>query len=273
MKTDSFNFFHVPGLPGLELVKGVNVTHSFPRHAHRNYCIGIIDKGCRSYFSKGTTNYIAAGGTLWINPDEVHTCNTIDGKGHSYRMLCLEVNYFHQLLVKYLNKKQNTPLYFRTKITENTCIYKALTDLFTLLEASASTLEKESKLLATLGVLSQGQDYMTVFPHCNESRAITLIREYLETNYMENVSIDQLTKMTGLSPSYLIRLFGKDVGLSPHNFQSQIRIKQAKFKLLQGGSIIDIALETGFTDQSHFTRFFKRMIGVTPGEYVHKHTN
>jgi AraC-like DNA-binding protein len=60
----------------------------------------------------------------------------------------------------------------------------------------------------------------------------------------------------------------KKVGLSPHNFQTQIRLKQAKAKLLQGQSIIDVALETGFVDQSHFTRFFKRMIGVTPGEYM-----
>jgi hypothetical protein len=81
--TDNFNFYRVPDLPGLELVKGVNVTHSFPRHAHRNYCIGIIDTGCRSCFSNGTTNNISAGGVLWINPGEVHTCNTADEKSRT----------------------------------------------------------------------------------------------------------------------------------------------------------------------------------------------
>jgi AraC-like DNA-binding protein len=270
--TGIYNFYHVPGLSGVELVRGMNVIHSFPRHAHRYYCIGIIDQGLRKYSSGSRTETIGAGSSLWINPDEVHACNPVDKKGHYYRILCLKPDYFKRLFsgnartLDFDENRQNN-LFFKTNIIKNQALYYQLAILFTTLEQSGSILEKESALLQSFACLLQGDGFLIHSPIKNESNAIYTVRDFLELHYMENVSIDQLVTLTGLSPYYLIRLFQNKVGLSPHYYQTQIRIKQAKRKLVQGESIVDVALETGFNDQSHFTKFFKRLTGLTPGEY------
>jgi AraC-like DNA-binding protein len=262
------NFYQVSELPGLELVKGMNVIHSFPRHSHRKYCIGIVDKGCRRFLNTNGEDYQTTEDILAINPDEVHTCGAVDNVGHTYRMLCLDPDYFGKLLPNQDRTGKKTPFFFTTKLFANPYLVKKLSYLFSILEESISVLKKESALLDTFEALILTQGYTASAPLGNEPGSIKLVREYLETNYAENVTSDQLSQLAKLSPYHLISVFREKTGLSPHAFQIQIRVKQAKIKLLQGQPIIDTALATGFVDQSHFTRFFKRMVGVTPGEFV-----
>jgi AraC-like DNA-binding protein len=58
--------------------------------------------------------------------------------------------------------------------------------------------------------------------------------------------------------------------MSPHEYLVHIRIKRAKALLAQHSPLLDVALETGFVDQSHLTKHFKRRVGVTPGRYAHR---
>ena len=73
----------------------------------------------------------------------------------------------------------------------------------------------------------------------------------------------------GLSPFYFQRLFLKETGLSPHEYLVHFRLKKARELLIRGSSIAGAVYDTGFVDQSHFSRAFKRFVGVTPGEYVY----
>jgi AraC-like DNA-binding protein len=96
------------------------------------------------------------------------------------------------------------------------------------------------------------------------------VREYLEAQYTENISLDAIARIANLSPFYLIRTFRKCTGLPPHEYLTQIRIARAKTLLAQGNAISQVADNTGFADQSHLTRYFKRIVGVTPGQYQHR---
>jgi transcriptional regulator GlxA family with amidase domain len=66
----------------------------------------------------------------------------------------------------------------------------------------------------------------------------------------------------------LLRSFTKQNGISPYSYLESIRIGKAKKLLEQGIAPIDVAIQTGFTDQSHFTNFFKKFIGLTPKQYM-----
>lgn len=101
-----------------------------------------------------------------------------------------------------------------------------------------------------------------------ERTAVRRARDYLTDNYAENVSLERLSSVARLSPFYLSRVFCAELGLPPHAFQTQVRVNQAKRLLCQGLSAATVASETGFADQSHLTRHFKRLVGVPPGEYV-----
>jgi AraC-like DNA-binding protein len=82
------------------------------------------------------------------------------------------------------------------------------------------------------------------------------------------VSLQQLARLTGLSAYHLNRSFCRKLGMPPHEYQVQARIVKAKVLLRQGRSISETASLVGFVDQSHFTRHFKRSVGITPGRFL-----
>ena len=104
-------------------------------------------------------------------------------------------------------------------------------------------------------------------PESEQSAEAKAICEFLEQNYMQNITLNDLCKLTGLSKYYLLRSFTMQKGISPYSYLETIRINHAKKLLEQGATPIDTAFQTGFTDQSHFSNFFKKFIGLTPGQY------
>lgn len=87
-------------------------------------------------------------------------------------------------------------------------------------------------------------------------------------HFAESLSLEDLSRVALLSPFYLQRLFLKNTGVSPHEYLIESRIERARGLLLEGRSIASVAADTGFVDQSHFTRSFKRVVGIAPGRYI-----
>jgi AraC-like DNA-binding protein len=85
--------------------------------------------------------------------------------------------------------------------------------------------------------------------------------------FSEHIYLDQLCRQTNLSKSTLLRTFTKSKGVTPYSYLQNIRIGEAKKLLEQGVPPVEAALQTGFSDQSHFTNYFNRFIGLSPGVY------
>lgn len=81
------------------------------------------------------------------------------------------------------------------------------------------------------------------------------------------LSIDDMANEICISSFHMIRQFKKDVGLTPHQFQIQCRIRKAQKMLLSNKTIAEVALDMGFFDQSHFVKCFKKIVGMTPASY------
>ena len=93
--------------------------------------------------------------------------------------------------------------------------------------------------------------------------------EYIEEHLDADPSLEQLAAVAGLSPYHFARQFKAATGLPPHQFVIARRVERAR-QLLQAGtdvSLAEVAAEVGFCDQSMFTRHFKRLVGVTPGQF------
>jgi AraC-like DNA-binding protein len=95
-------------------------------------------------------------------------------------------------------------------------------------------------------------------------------RDYIKSHYAENVSLSELASFADLSRFHLLRLFRNQMGVPPHKYQTQLRITHARKLLRNGHSILKTAFETGFFDQSHFSRNLKRITGGTPGHICQK---
>jgi AraC-like DNA-binding protein len=102
----------------------------------------------------------------------------------------------------------------------------------------------------------------------NEDFAVQRTRRFLDEHYAESVSLLDLARLTGLSPYYLHRSFCRKIGMPPHAYQVQVRVTRARSLLRRGRTISDAASSAGFVDQSHFSRHFKRLTGVTPGQFL-----
>lgn len=103
-------------------------------------------------------------------------------------------------------------------------------------------------------------------------RATTLVKqgvEYIESHYDEPFGRDDLARVLGVSPSYVSRLFQRELGLSPWEYLAQVRIDRARTLLLapEARSITEIALRVGFSDPAYFTRTFRRYTGHSPLAY------
>ena len=137
----------------------------------------------------------------------------------------------------------------------------------------SSSLECESGLLMLLGKTMRHFMYEpdAGFPAerriGREHRAVAAIKNHLRQKHTQEVSLNDLSSLTNLNKWYLLEVFKKQVGISPHRYQTLLRIELAKKLLRAQFSGTQVALETGFADHSHFVRTFKKCVWVTPGQY------
>lgn len=100
--------------------------------------------------------------------------------------------------------------------------------------------------------------------HPGIRRALTHLHEH----YTERTSLGELASIARLSPFYFARLFRAQTGMTPGGYLRHLRIERAKMLLKDGMPISRVAFTTGFYDQSHFTRRFKRDVGLPPGRFA-----
>lgn len=99
-------------------------------------------------------------------------------------------------------------------------------------------------------------------------RAILRAREYIHDRHAGRVTLDDLAEAAAVSKHALLRAFRRELGVSPYAYVVQVRVEHAKRLLRRGVPIAAAAFRSGFADQSHLTRHFKRLMGVTPGAFV-----
>jgi len=104
-----------------------------------------------------------------------------------------------------------------------------------------------------------------------EPPAVRLAREYLEAHCASVVRLSTLAALTGLSAFHLVHVFRAAVGVPPYAYLVQCRARRAAALLREGHGVSAAACLAGFSDQSHLTRVFKRVLGVTPGRYARAH--
>jgi AraC family transcriptional regulator len=100
------------------------------------------------------------------------------------------------------------------------------------------------------------------------TRQLRNVNDFIEDNLARQIRLSELATVTGLSPSQFGRAFKASIGTTPHQWHLSARIESAKRLLLdRRAALVDIALDTGFSEQSHFTRAFRAATGFSPGEW------
>jgi AraC-like DNA-binding protein len=157
----------------------------------------------------------------------------------------------------------------RTVITRSPALFQALARLHAALDQQASGLERQELFARVLERVFIDRVDGSVAPPAKgyETAAVKRVRDILHARSAEQVSLQELAAATGLSQFYLLRVFGRCMGLPPHQYQTHVRLARARALLRRGEPASQVAIAVGFADQSHFVRAFRRFHGLTPGAY------
>lgn len=245
-------------------------AESLARHSHEEYQFGLSLNFPGEYRYLGSNHPVPAGSLSVVHPGEVHSARDPEYRRHpaAFRMMYVSPSLMEKVVEEVTGRGALLP-FFRPVALDRT-LSRAFLAMHLRDRGPASELERGSRLLGVLaGFFARHADAgRAPAPVGRERRAVREAREYLQDNPAEKVSLDRLARLVNLSRFHLARAFSEEVGLPPHAYQTQARIARAKPLLLDGWPISRVAREVGFADQSHFTRRFKDLVGVTPGRYL-----
>lgn len=267
--TEKSKMWRIPQLHDVELLHARFVSQNFANHAHDTYAIGVIEQGAMKFDYRGGQEVAAAGQINLCIPGEVHNGQAAVAQGWQYRMFYLKPEWLQQA-ASLLNGRARPIPFFASGTIQDPALAAMLQGLHCSLEQpDYSLLEQESRLLWTFAqMIGRHADEKSIPRRLTkEPTAVRQIKQYIDMNYSRNFSLNELSRLTHLSPFHLIRVFKAVVGQPPHAYLRQVRLQRAKQLLAAGESIADTAVRTGFSDQSHLTRWFKRTWGATPGQY------
>ena len=266
-------FWHNPQLD-VGLLQAHFTHHAYPRHSHDYYVICVVEQGLQSFTYGGTKYFTPPGGIILLNPDAVHTGEPAHKQGFKMRSLYPTTAHMQQAVFELTGRHQEIPFFSKARVdnwslaNDILVLHQALTDGASDLECEARfswVLTQLIKQYADLDIEEQGLG--------QERKAIRQARHYIDENFAQGISLTQLAEIVALSPYHLLRVFRTEVGMPPHAYQESVRIRQAQQLLEAGKPLVEVAVDVGFSSQSHLTHRFKQIIGTTPGYYAQQLKN
>jgi AraC-like DNA-binding protein len=258
-------------LEPLELLRARYTRQRFAPHTHDEYVFGTVESGAALTVFRAREDVHTVGCVITFAPGEVHTGAPATEQGWGYRML-----YPSESLVRFIAREATgrdfAPAFDSSFVPDGDLAERVRT-AHAILESGADRLQKECALLETIGDLiirhaGAPQQSRPALPPSRASAALRRVRELLETEYARTVTISELAREADLSTFHLIRVFRASFGLPPYKYLEQVRIQHARRLIRLGFPLTHVVHATGFSDQSHLTRYFKRIVGVTPGRYA-----
>ncbi len=250
----------------IEAFRLKGIIQKFPNHFHEHYVIGFIESGQRKLSCKNKEYLVGPGDLLLFNPYDNHFCEPVDQQTLDYRCININPQIMRTVIMEITEKEEE--LYFRQPVVVACEQVTILREIHEMLMKNEPEFNKEETFLFFIEQLIA--EYGVWKSDCIQEAVITGIEitcDYLEKHYQERITLNNLCDLTGYNKYYLVRIFTKIKGITPYRYLETIRINAAKQLLEKGMEPIETALQTGFSDQSHFSNFFKEFIGITPKQY------
>lgn len=252
----------------VELLFASYENHSFPKHLHNEYCVGVMIEGGADLQYMNNEYDVTKGSIITLNAGEVHQNHSVKG---AYRMFYISQNFFSRFFYEVADIGKVSPSFkqpvTRAKQTDN--IYRELMALHKKLEIEGDLISKEELFIeAITGLVTIFSDSKLVLLEPSQDLNIARkVRDFLRSHYQNNISIHQISDHFNITPYHLSRIFSKDIGLPIHKYLNSLRISESQKMLRKGKKSSHIATQVGFNDHSHFCKQFKKEIGITPTQY------
>ncbi|MFJ4790695.1 AraC family transcriptional regulator [Streptomyces sp. NPDC088794] len=249
--------------PALHLLTACFDKHVYAPHAHDEFTIGVCVDGSEVIDYRGGHIRTGPGSIVVLAPGEIHTGGPgSPTDGYAYRALYAEPTLLTEGTVGGIP-------HFREPLLDDPELASALLLTHSELSACPDPLEAESRLPWLLTALARR--HSTSRPTCDQAPGADAIaravRDRLADELLDPPSLFSLAADLDLSRYQLLRAFRTATGLPPYAWLAQHRVSRARRLLDTGLRPAEVAPLVGFADQAHLTRWFRRVLGVTPAVY------
>ncbi|MEW5774607.1 MAG: AraC family transcriptional regulator [Thermodesulfobacteriota bacterium] len=261
-------FLRDPDLPYMEARHTHLRGSHYELHTHECFTFALIKAGCSAFRCRGGRTPMGPGAVIAILPDEPHACLLDRGQDLAYSQFYLDSGWLSQLLAEDLGRAPDFTALASGVVTDPGSV-RSFLRLESLIGSGLPAVEKDAAFREHMrGILAPALAPAPAPRRVpDRRREVLAVREHLAANLGRAVPLEELAGVAGLSSGHLVRTFRSVLGLPPHAYQNQLRVERAKGLLAAGLPIAQVAQDTGFTDQSHFHRTFRRFVAATPGQY------
>ncbi|MDB5525542.1 MAG: helix-turn-helix domain protein [Rhizobium sp.] len=267
-ESEKTSFWRDKRFRNMECMTATFITHEFAPHAHDTFSIGAIESGCQIASIRGEREFTGPGALYLLNPGEIHDGAPGIREGYRYRMIYPDIDLFTSILEDVTGRAFHGNPSFSRQLLHDPDLAAAFHHAHRLTEAGTDPLAAEEAMFSVLSQMFARYGSVIITPPKTDDRtALRRARDYLADNFDADIGLEELADISGLSRAHLIRSFRKQYYITPHAFQTDIRIRNARRLLRSGMSPSDTANHCGFADQAHFTRHFKARTGVTPAVF------
>ena len=237
-------------------------SRSFARHSHDEFGVGLITDGAqRSWSGRGAVE-AGPGDIIAVNPGEVHDGVPI-GERRSWLMLYLSPILVGEIVAD-IRESDRIRHEFHSPVVSSAGLATSFRQARAALTGGMEPGAAEAQLiLLVAALLRERTTFVAWRPRC-----IRLIKERIDDDPSAQHPLDELASLAGLSRFQALRGFTRLTGLTPHGYKIQRRLDLARKLIREGEALASVAVEAGFSDQSHFHRHFVARYGLTPGAYA-----
>lgn len=255
-----------PQLPGVDLLRARYIRKTFVRHTHETFVIAAITAGVEEFHHRGDVERAGPGGLALINPDTPHTGRAGVPEGWTYSALYPAAELVADIAAETTTIRGTAG--FRAPVVDDPQAVRLVTEVHRAAEEGDALAADSLLRIAVARLLrDHGGPLPARTAHSAGTRMAVRARAILEERMTDPPSLERLAAELGTGPFALLRAFRAAYGMPPHTWLTDARVRRARHLLDAGAATAEAAVAVGFTDQSHLTRHFTRIVGVPPGAY------
>lgn len=234
---------------------------AFAPHRHDTYAIGVTLEGVQSFDYRGEARHSLPGQLVVLHPDELHDGRAGDGAAFRYRTAYIRPADIQDIL------GGRTLPFIAGGISSDARLAEAVDALLADYDRAPTLLEQQDALAGIAAALEAASGGAAPIRRANREAA-QAARDYIEACLDETFSLAELEQATGHDRWRLSRDFRAMFGVSPYRYLILRRLEKARGLLLEGKTGAEAAAGSGFADQSHFGRLFRKTWGLTPNAWL-----